>query len=64
MEKAGAEMLARRPDLRQAFEERVRTDSAFASNPDARLNWLYQHSPWSDSTAGVYPVGRLQSREK
>ncbi len=64
MEKIGAAMLAQQPALRQVYEELVRTDSAFASHPDARLNWLYQHSPWSDPAVGVYPVGRLQSKEK
>jgi len=63
MEKVGAELLAQQPALRQAFEERVRTDSSFAHTPAARLNWLYQHSPWGDPAVGVYPVGRLHSNE-
>jgi hypothetical protein len=63
MEKAGVELLALRPALRQEFEERVRTDSSFAHTPAARLNWLFQHSPWGDPAIGVYPVGRLHTRE-
>jgi hypothetical protein len=63
MEKVGAELLAQQPALRQAFEECVRTDSSFAHKPAARLNWLFQHSPWGDPAVGVYPVGRLHNKE-
>jgi hypothetical protein len=60
MEKVGADLLARNPDLKRAFEQRLQTDSVFASNPGSRLNWLYQHSPWKDNLLGVYPIGRIK----
>jgi hypothetical protein len=58
MEKVGEEMLEKDPVLKRAFEEKVRTDSIFAAKPSARLNWLYQRSPWKDKLLNVYPVGR------
>ena len=63
MEKAGAELLAQQPALRQEFEECVRTDSSFAHKPAARLNWLFQHSRWGDPAVGLYPVGRIHTKE-
>lgn len=64
MEKAGEDLLVQQPGLRRVFDERVRTDSLFAHTPAARLNWLFQHSPWGDPAIGLYPVGRLQTSEK
>jgi hypothetical protein len=60
MEKEGVLLLATHPDLRRAYEERVRSDSTFARNPSARLNWLFQNSPWGDVEIGLYPVGRIR----
>lgn len=59
MESVGEEVLARDPALKFAFDDRIRTDSAFAASPSQRLNWLYQQSPWGDRSLGVYPVGRI-----
>jgi hypothetical protein len=59
MEEIGAEMLQNDAALKSSYEERVRTDSVFAADPSARLNWLYQRSPWGDRLKGVYPVGRV-----
>lgn len=59
MEDIGAKLLAQDPVLRHDYEEKVRADSAFAAQPAARLNWLYQRSPWRDPGLNVYPVARL-----
>jgi murein tripeptide amidase MpaA len=51
-------MLAADPALREAFETRLRMDPAFANNPEARLGWFYERSPYADARYLLYPVGR------
>jgi len=58
MEALGARMLADDAALRAAFEKRLAADSAFAADPDARLRWLYDRSPYHDDRFRLYPVGR------
>ena len=59
MEDVGVKLLASDPALKKEYEEKVGADTAFARSPGARLNWLYQHSPWRDAEQNVYPVGRI-----
>jgi murein tripeptide amidase MpaA len=59
MEEIGRTMLAEDLRLRNEFEQKVKTDTSFANDPGARLDWLYRHSPWNDPRQNVYPVGRL-----
>jgi len=59
MERVGAEMLRDDARLREEFEGKVGSDSAFAASPHARLRWLYNRSPWADPLLNVYPVGRI-----
>jgi len=48
--------------LRESFDRRVRTDPLFASDPSARLAYLYERTPWGAANqVGEYPVGRLVS---
>ena len=61
MEEEGAKLVAKDTALAREYAGRVQSDSAFARNPGARLNWLYQHSPWRDRSQNVYPVGRITS---
>ena len=42
MEVKGREMLAKDPQLKAQFEEKLRTDAEFAANPQAILNFFYQ----------------------
>ena len=42
MEVKGREMLAKDPQLKAQFEEKLRTDAAFAKNPQAILDFFYQ----------------------
>ncbi|QHL90509.1 carboxypeptidase [Sphingomonas changnyeongensis] len=51
-------MMAADPALRAAFETRLRMDPAFASDPEARLGWFYERSPYADARYLLYPVGR------
>jgi murein tripeptide amidase MpaA len=62
LEELAREMMARDPRLRAEFEKKVSSDPAFAGNPNARLEFFYQRSPWyAANRVGLYPVGRLGS---
>ena len=52
------EMLGNDPALRAEFERRLREDSAFADDPEARLDFFRRRHPSWDSRYGVYPVLR------
>ena len=63
LEKLARDMLAKDPVLKTEFEQKLKTDAAFAANSQARLNFFFQHSPWySVQRAGAYPVLRLDAR--
>lgn len=51
-------MLEMNAQLRAEFEEKLKADAAFASSPRARLQWLYQRSPYAEPDRDVYPVLR------
>ncbi|MHB8912332.1 MAG: M14 family metallopeptidase [Lysobacter sp.] len=52
-------MLARDKPLKAAFEQRLKDDAAFASNPQARLEFFSRlHSSW-DGRYNLYPVLRM-----
>ncbi|MBA3632546.1 MAG: M14 family metallopeptidase [Acidobacteria bacterium] len=58
VEKLAREMLAKNPELKKEFEEKLK-DENFAKNPRARLNFFYERSPYFDKRIGLYPVGRI-----
>ncbi|WP_420139800.1 M14 family metallopeptidase [Sphingomonas sp.] len=58
VEPMGAAMLARSPALKAEFDQKVKSDPAFAASPDARLTWLYAHTRYYDQRYLLYPVGR------
>lgn len=64
MEPLAREMMKKDPALKAEFEKKKATDNAFASNPDAMLNWFYSKSPYWDSHYDVYPVGKIASRSE
>lgn len=47
------------PDIRKKLEEQKKTDSAFAKNGPAQLNFIYKNSPWYEPAHMRYPVYRL-----
>lgn len=49
-------MLADDPKLAKAFNQKLKQDKEFANSPDARLNWLYEHSPFYDQAYLKYPI--------
>ncbi len=44
------------PKLKAEFEARVAADPNFAKDPEARLEWFYQRSPFHDQEYLRYPV--------
>jgi hypothetical protein len=63
MESIGAEMLAKDTSLAKEFRVRLAADSVFAGNSRARLEWLYDRSPWADERLNTYPVGRVLEKQ-
>jgi hypothetical protein len=47
------------PELRKELEKRRKTDTNFAKNHAAQLNFLYRKSPWYESAHMRYPVFRV-----
>jgi hypothetical protein len=58
-EERAAEFLKQNPVVRAKLEERKRSDSAFAKNGQAQLNFVYQNSPYFEPAFMEYPVYRL-----
>ena len=58
LEALAERMLEADPDLRAEFERKLLADATFASNPEARLDWFYQRTPYFDDRWRLYPVGR------
>jgi hypothetical protein len=59
MEPMAKEMLSKDAALKEEFESRLKSDTAFAKSSFARLNFFYQHSPFWDKNVNLYPVARL-----
>ena len=58
MEPMAERMLARDEALRAEFEEKLREDAEFEADPDARLLWFYERTPYFDPEWLLYPVAR------
>lgn len=61
MEPIAREMLSKDENLRREFEERLK-DENFRKNPNARLRFFYERSPYFDKRIGLYPVGRIVTK--
>ena len=61
MDPLAERMLARDPELKRAYEERLGSDEAFRKSPRARLQWFYERTPWFDTRWRLYPVGREEA---
>ncbi|MFC1548174.1 M14 family metallopeptidase [Candidatus Neomarinimicrobiota bacterium] len=57
MEPLAARMLEQDPFLRDAFAARLREDPDFAADPQKRLRWFYERTPYFDEQWRLYPVG-------
>lgn len=58
MQPMAERMLIEDPQLKSEFEAKLKSDSTFAANPQERLQWFYQHTPFYDEQHLLYPVGR------
>ena len=64
LEKLARDMQARDPAIKAEFEQKLHDDPAFAANPEARLEFFFERSPWyTAQDVGAYPVLRLDAGE-
>ena len=62
MEPMAERMLAEDPKLAEEFRKKLASDAEFRGSSRARLQWLYQRTPFYDERARLYPVGREVAR--
>jgi hypothetical protein len=51
-------MMAADPALKAAFEAKLTAEPAFAADPEARLAWFYERTPFYDDHYLLYPIAR------
>lgn len=61
-EDVAREQLARDPALAAAFQQKLKTDEAFAKDPQARLDFFYRRHPSWDERLNLYPVLRTSAQ--
>ena len=59
-EDIAADYLKTNSDLKSKLEQRRATDTAFAKNGRAQLNFVYENSPWYEPNYLRYPVYRVK----
>jgi hypothetical protein len=59
-EDIAADYVKKNPDVKLKLEQRRATDTAFANNGRAQLNFVYQNSPWYEPAHMRYPVFRVK----
>jgi len=59
-EDIAAELLAQNLALKQQFQEKLKNDEAFASNPRTQLDFIYKNSPHYEKAHLRLPVFKLQ----
>ena len=60
MEKLADEMLEEDTELQKDFEKKLNEDEKFRNDPNKRLDYFYEKSPYYDSNYLTYPVMRLE----
>lgn len=60
MEREAEVMLKENAALKAEFEKKLADDEAFRKNPDARLEFFYQRSPYWDKQKDLYPICRIE----
>jgi hypothetical protein len=58
-EETALDFLKKNPPVQKLLDERKASDSAFAKNGRAQLNFVFQHSPYYESAHLQYPVYRV-----
>ena len=59
-EDTAAGLLKDNPDLKAKLNQEKLSDSTFAQNPSAQLEFVYKHSNYYEKTHLRYPIARLQ----
>lgn len=57
---SAAAYLGRHPELQSQLKSKKQTDTAFATDAEAQLEFVYEHSPWAEPAFRVYPVYRVK----
>lgn len=60
-EEKAEEILIKNSSLRKEFEQKQKTDSAFAKNSFEQLAFIYRHSPYFEKSYKRYPVARINN---
>ena len=58
VEPLARQMLRENPALERDFRARVAADTAFARSPQARVDFFFRRTPWSDAEQNLLPVAR------
>ncbi len=58
-EETASAFLQKHPEVKAKLEQRKATDSAFAKNGAAQLNFVFQNSPYYEPAHMQYPVYRI-----
>lgn len=61
-EKKAIELLQLYPHIKEALENKRKTDSAFANNASAQLDFVFRNSPYYEKAHNVYPVFRIMDK--
>lgn len=59
-EDEAAELLRTTPELRRMLKEKQESDTAFAKDGDAQLDFVYRHSPYYEPVHLRYPVYKIE----
>ena len=51
------------PELMQQFQEKLKTDTAFTADPQARLDWWISRSSYQPSATNRYPVVEVWTKD-
>ncbi|MDX2178562.1 MAG: M14 family metallopeptidase [Bryobacteraceae bacterium] len=62
MEPIAREMAKLHPELKREFDAKVASDQAFARNPQARVRWWFERSPYYEDDKDVYPILRVERK--
>ena len=63
LEKLARQMLAADTSLKRRFDEKMKLDKEFASDPEEILNWFYNQSVYHDFRVNLYPFGKILSEK-
>lgn len=59
-EETAKELLAKDPEIKKAYENKLKLDPEFSKNKDAVLDFIYKLSPYYESSHLQYPIYRLE----